>query len=214
MARSDLEKNKEIIIDFRTSFKSLSEEKKTEIVDSINSISPNTISRNAFNILQATQTVKDNLGPNERLTNQKIKNQLAEDQKKNESVLLDRDEDIYLKEKFISMFRKEIATAQNLATLIDENTNSLNLSGMNVVSDFFKTFGFNIMPERTSIQNYRQNLGIGLLHELYAQSPEDFEEAFQCEQNLIVLAVKCILRVIIQVNIIIITIDNDKFKYL
>jgi len=132
---------KEILVNFLTSEKKLSEEKKQAITEKALSSSPNTVVRNVFHIKQAENTVKDRLGPNERSTHKKVRNQLERDLKKDSLLLLDEEDDIHQKEKFISYFRKEIATPKVLAKLIDENTSSINLSGVDIIASQFKKLG-------------------------------------------------------------------------
>ena len=79
----DNETGKQFIVNFLTSDKKLSDEKKQAITEKALSSSPNTVVRNVFHIKQAENTVKARLGPNERSTHKKIRNQLEGDLKKN-----------------------------------------------------------------------------------------------------------------------------------
>ena len=195
----DNETGKQFIVNFLTSDKKLSDEKKQAITEKALSSSPNTVVRNVFHIKQAENTVKARLGPNERSTHKKIRNQLEGDLKKDSLLLLDEEDDIHQKEQFISYFRKELATPKLLSKLIDENTSSLNLSGVDIIASQFKKLGLPIIPERTSVQDYRNHLSVGLLYELRNQSTRDFDEVFVCDVNLIVLPVKCFLILLIKV---------------
>ena len=89
--------------------------------------------------------------------------------------------------RLFSYFRKELATPKLLSKLIDENTSSLNLSGVDIIASQFKKLGLPIIPERTSVQDYRNHLSVGLLYELRNQSTRYFDEVFVCDVNLIVL---------------------------
>ena len=79
-------------------------------------------------------------------------------------------------QKAISYLKKTVFHPAEIVKLIDQHSSTLNVSGIELIKDLAKQLNINLMYERTTIQDYRRHLALGLFSDILAHDYNENNE--------------------------------------
>ena len=160
----------------------------------VNSLSPTTLNDSLYHYNSAISKLKSQ---NKKATKKRIAEVMKESTEKTIKFINLNDEsveiDIY--KSAFQYVKKTIFNPTKIAELLQQNVKTINVSGVDLVlNKLAKSFGVDLGYERTSLQNERSWLALGLFHELLSFG----NEGFVIEPDYVVLPVSNVLKLIIK----------------
>ena len=180
------------VIEFQTSKKSTPEEIATT-TDYVNNLSPTTLNNTLYMFNSAKSKLKSS---NQKFTKKKVAAIVKSSTEKTLKIINLNDENVEndIFNRAYVFIKKEIFNPLNVIELLQSNTKTLNVSGFDLFNKLAKSFGVDMCYERTTLQNQRSYLALGLFHELLSFG----HQGFVIKPDYFVLPVMNVLKLIIK----------------
>ena len=193
-----LKKQRELLVWNLQTKKSETEEEKENIIMDIEKLSPCTLTKSCNELNDVRNAVKSKLGENERMSKKRVLDELKLRRQRDDRVyktLSPEELELNTLKKAFEFIKKTVFNPQNLCHLVDNHIKTLNMSGIEAFRQLGESLGIDIMYSRSSCQDYRKHLALGLWMEIYGLLEKNEEVVI--EQSHCILPIKAVLKLFI-----------------